>query len=89
MVKPGSKRGGAANDGAAVADYEKQRAERIKENKERLHKLGILELKKKIDNANAPSKKLTTPRISRLVLPTEDPPRRSFRYSVSSSRSWV
>ncbi|KAH0710752.1 hypothetical protein KY284_012179 [Solanum tuberosum] len=82
MVKAGSKRGAAAkeepNDGAAsaVAVYEKQRADRIKENKERLHKLGILELTK---NLNPPSKKLTTPRISRPAVLTDDPPRRSFR----------
>ncbi|CAN4095347.1 unnamed protein product [Withania somnifera] len=84
MVKAVSKRSAAAkvddpNDGrGGAADYEKQRAERIKENKERLHKLGILELTKKLNKtANAPSKKLT-PRITRLEFPT-DPPRRSFR----------
>lgn len=79
MVKAGRKRGAPAeeepNDGAV--DYEKQRAERIKENKERLHKLGILELTKKL---NPPSKKLTTPRISRRAVSIDDPPRRSFRY---------
>lgn len=79
MVKAGSKKGaaeeGGPDDGAAV--YEKQRAERIKENKERLHKLGILELSKKLKTTNAPPKKLT-PRISSPVL-SSDPPRRSFR----------
>ncbi|KAF3640418.1 putative carbohydrate esterase-like isoform 1 [Capsicum annuum] len=67
------------NEGAR-GDYEKRRAETIKENKERLHKLGILQLTKNIKTANLPSKKLT-PRITRspaLALST-DPPRRSFR----------
>lgn len=79
MVKAVSKRSATTNDGGGgAADYEKQRAERIKENKERLHKLGILELTKKLNKtANVPSKKLT-PRISRQELST-DRPRRSFR----------
>ncbi|KAJ8563156.1 hypothetical protein K7X08_031608 [Anisodus acutangulus] len=72
MVKA---RGAAKDDGAAVV-YEKQRTERIKENKERLQKLGILELTKKLNTANAPSKKLNTPRHTTL---STDPPRRSFR----------
>ncbi|KAM3289627.1 cell division cycle-associated 7-like protein [Capsicum chacoense] len=83
MVKAVSKRRASKeevpNEGAP-GDYEKQRAERIKENKERLHKLGILELTKKIKTANAPSKKLT-PRITRspAAALSTDPPRRSFR----------
>ncbi|XP_009796411.1 uncharacterized protein LOC107769063 [Nicotiana tabacum] len=89
MVKALSKRGAAKEveeqgpnnviDGAA--EYEKQRAERIRENKERMQKLGILELSKKINTANALSKKLSpkpTPRSNRQPLST-DPPRRSFR----------
>ncbi|XP_015162121.1 cell division cycle-associated 7-like protein [Solanum tuberosum] len=86
MVKAGSKRGAAAkeepNDGAV---YEKQRADRIKENKERLHKLGILELTR---NLNPTSKKLTTPRISRPAVLTDDPPRRSFRLKVKPPVSY-
>ncbi|XP_009594390.1 uncharacterized protein LOC107777498 [Nicotiana tabacum] len=67
------------NDGAA--EYEKQRAERIRENKERMQKLGILELSKKINTANAPLKKpppKLTPRSNCQPL-SPDPPRRSFR----------
>ncbi|XP_059309650.1 uncharacterized protein LOC132060709 [Lycium ferocissimum] len=77
MVK--AKGEGANDDGAGAAVYEKQRAERIKENKERMQKLGIVQLSKNLKTANAKAPSSKKQLTSRQTTLSTDPPRRSFR----------
>lgn len=66
-----------------VSDYEQSREERIKENLQRMQKLGILDLSLKLKSLNKPTPK-STPSIRRTLqqstpIPPPGPRRRSSR----------
>ncbi|GAU30377.1 hypothetical protein TSUD_57880 [Trifolium subterraneum] len=64
--------------GAVVSnssDYEQIREERMKENAERMHKLGLLNL-----SLNLKLNKTPRPQIKKNLIPSDQPERRSSRY---------
>lgn len=65
------------NEGKKVSGYEQFRDQRIKENMERLNKLGILELSRKLKTE--PKKPKKNPSEKKLSVASSDPPRRSSR----------
>lgn len=79
------KRAGIGGDGGGNrAEYEESRAQRIKENTERMKSLGILHLADKLKRR--PLKPSSSPRKAKpSPAPSNDPPRRSSRYNYSAS----
>lgn len=64
----------------ALSGYEQFRQKRIKENEERLKKMGILDLSKKLKSEVLPPKPSKRIKISKPSLPPNGSPRRSSRY---------
>ncbi|GAU30364.1 hypothetical protein TSUD_57750 [Trifolium subterraneum] len=60
---------------SASSDYEQIREERMKENAERMQKLGLLNL-----SLNLKLNKTPHPRIKKNLIPSDQPERRSSRY---------
>ena len=59
---------------APPSEYEQIRAQRIRENKQRLEKLGIVDLSLKLKPSKSPSRRQILPKT-----PSSEPPRRSSR----------
>lgn len=78
------------SDNGETSGYEQFRDQRIKENMERMQKLGILDLSHKLKSNTAPSKRNPTPRNpsdkkTQNPLPLSASPRRSSRFFFFSS----
>lgn len=81
-VVGGRKRGNgssskSSSEAGVAADYEERRAQRMKENMERMKKLGILDLSKQLKQDRVSHKKRAAT-VSTLPA-SNDPPRRSSR----------
>ncbi|KVI01967.1 Zinc-finger domain of monoamine-oxidase A repressor R1 [Cynara cardunculus var. scolymus] len=72
------------NDEGKVAEYEQSREQRIKENLQRMHKLGILELSRNLK----PPPKPKTIRSHKPVPPVSGSPRRSSRLKTMPTVSY-
>ena len=70
--------GGAVEEGGG-GQYEASRAQRIKENMERMKTLGIADLSKNLKPLSAPP---SLRKIKPQIKPSNDPPRRSSRSHV-------
>lgn len=82
------------SDNGGTSGYEQFRDQRIKENMERMQKLGILDLSHKLKSNTAPSKRNPTPRNpsekkTLNTLPLSASPRRSSRLKIMAPVSYA